>query len=119
MPCRKGCDRTFKNTMARNMHEIRTHGKGWSTTGNFKSKRKHRFPSDDPAYRKAHYQKKKRMSKKARANISAAQLVRRANEKLLNGSAPTAPAEDHLSDAARSIIVAAQVLRAVAVGMKL
>ena len=39
LPCPK-CDRTFKNAFALRMHNVRTHGKGWDTGGNFKKKKK-------------------------------------------------------------------------------
>ena len=35
LPCPK-CDRTFKNAFALRMHNVRTHGKGWNTAGNFR-----------------------------------------------------------------------------------
>ena len=35
LPCPK-CDRTFKNAFALRMHNVRTHGKGWDTGGNFR-----------------------------------------------------------------------------------
>jgi len=100
-----------------NMHIIRKHTKGWSTHGNFKGKRKKKYPSDDPAYRKAHYQKTK-ITKHARANMSKAQSLRRSLEKgqvLLNGIEP----QDNIGESARAIILAAQVLRSVSVGLKL
>jgi hypothetical protein len=34
-PCDK-CDRRFKSPAARNMHKVRTHGKGWDTSKNFR-----------------------------------------------------------------------------------
>lgn len=103
-PCQKGCGRAFKSIPARNMHEIRAHGRGWNTSKNFgkRKTRKYRFPSDDPAYRKARYGK-----------THAKTAVRNGTTK------PPAQTDDHMGEAARAIIVAAQVLRSVGIGLKL
>jgi hypothetical protein len=97
--CRKGCDRAFQSAPARNMHEIRTHGKGWNTAKNFhrKKAKKYRFPSDDPAYRKSRYNKSKNGVTRPLAQTNT----------------------DAMSEAAKAIIVAAQVLRSVSIGLKL
>jgi hypothetical protein len=54
------CNRLFKSAPALRMHEIRKHGKGWSTAGNFQHKRKaeakKQYKSNSAAYRKKQYQ---------------------------------------------------------------
>lgn len=70
-----------------------------------------------------------KVSRTAATNIAHAQKMRRQRERrekerLLNGTAPLAQAEpqqpqDNLGDSARAIIMAAQVLRSVSIGMKL
>jgi hypothetical protein len=109
----------YPTTRALQTHNARKHTKGWSTHGNFKGKRKKKYPSDSPAYRKAKYEMSK-VSAKARTNISKAQSLRRALEKgqvLTNGTSPIPG--DNIGESARAIILAAQVLRSVSVGLKL
>lgn len=146
-PCRHGCERSFGSEPARRMHEIRAHLKPWSTTGNFKKKKTIRFPSDSPEYRKQKYRetveryharglnahgepfKGNKMSQimrkswaRRRQSMGKAQPIHRkkAIKQLLNGVAPTpTPEQDNMGDSARAIIMAAQVLRAVSLGMKL
>lgn len=65
-----------------------------------------------------------RMSAKGKRNVAMAQFRRRERERqqLLNGAAatpPPTPEQDNMGDSARAIIMAAQVLRAVSLGIKL
>lgn len=61
------------------------------------------------------------MSAAALRNVRKAQQERRERERNLNGAAPALaqPATDNMGEAARAIIVAAQVLRSVGIGLKL
>lgn len=145
--CRQGCDRSFASAPARNMHEIRAHLKPWSTTGNFKKTRTPKYPSETVEYRRQKYKERaekyhkqgltsqgkpfknsavslgmrKAFSKKHKANPKASQIARRQREAgLLNGATTTPEQQtDNMGDSARAIIMAAQVLRAVSLGIKL
>lgn len=111
--CRKGCDRTFPSPMGRSMHEVRAHGKNWDTTKNFrnKGKRRAKYPSEQSKYKRAYYLKAKARNKSKGLN-SRGYPYR-------NGIAPQPQPTDHMADAARAIMLAAQVLRSVSIGMKL
>lgn len=109
-PCLKCGWDNGKTKRSLQMHDVRTHGnKRWDTSGNFRKrkariarppvKKKYRYPSDNPKYRKAHYGKA-----------------------LKNGATAPAPEpkqRDYLRDAAHAIMAAAQVIRSVSVGLKL
>jgi hypothetical protein len=104
-----------------NMHRVRKHTAGWKTGGNFKGarggrKRRHRYPSDDPAYRN-----KKAMEryyrKKAEKNHlpTPSDLILKTSERL--GAQFSGSAE--IADAAKAIMVAAKVLRGTIAALKM
>ena len=85
------CGKMFGSRPALRMHNIRAHGRGWSTKKKF-----------------SHLNKSRKKSRKYRRTT------------LLNGAAAPPPEiKDAMGDSARAIIMAAQVLRSVNVGMKL
>lgn len=138
-PCTwEGCHRGFMSAPARNTHIARIHKKGWSTTGNLKNrwKKKGQWKSDDPEYRKQKYREQvkrwhaagltaqgKPFKNSAVSRGMRKAIANRKKQELLNGAANVetvpATATDNLGDSARAIIMAAQVLRAVSLGMKL
>lgn len=132
--CHK-CGRSFKNETGLRMHTIRKHsGRGWSTAQNFHHK-KGILDDESPRQRalrlakKRAYQLKLRQSYYARGLDSKGQVPtpgykpRGRNSKVREQSAaPPAQAQSAASvetDAASAILVAAQVIRAVATGIKI
>jgi hypothetical protein len=93
------CKRDFKSAAALNMHKVRIHGPGWDTSRNFKHKRR----------------KGKAWTPQHRANY-----LRTVRRKQRGNVAPKpAPSTDAMGEAGRAVMLAAQVLRSVMVGMKI
>lgn len=129
LQCRKGCDRTFPSAPSRNMHEVRAHGKNWDTSKNFASKNQ-RMSREQILANKRDYNRRYRARLKRggvpvgtklpkwtperRAKFEAKIAAKR------NGALPQAPQHsDNIGEAARAIMIAARVLQATAIGMKL
>jgi hypothetical protein len=119
--CRE-CDRHFRNQWAANVHYARTHTKGWDTSKNFK-----RNTLEKKRAERRENQKRQRNRNFAKGLNSKGWPYKRPwawNSKAGKNSltAETQPAQtptDNMAESARAIIVAAQVLRAVSLGIKL
>ena len=81
LPCPK-CDRTFKNGFALRMHNVRTHGKGWDTGGNF-GKKKNKSGVKWSKAQRAHFNRTL-AAKKAAASNNHAPGTREATTPVIN-----------------------------------